>query len=460
MDSSTETLDAARFRSDNKFVGKWNDMQDLLKRIENKDITVGVVGLGYVGLPLAVEFGNVGIRTIGIDVDEKRVGLLNEGVNYIQDVDDAELKKLVDQGTFSATTDFSSLMHIDAVCIAVPTPLSKTKDPDITYILAVNEELKKYVHKNLIVILESTTYPGTTSELIQPALEATGLKIGTDIFLLFSPERVDPGNPVYHTKNTPKVIGGVTENCLQLGMAVYGHVMDELVPVSSPEAAELTKLLENTFRSINIGLANEMAIMCAKLGVNVWEVIDAAATKPFGFMKFTPGPGLGGHCIPIDPHYLSWKMRTLDYRARFIELASEVNSAMPEYVVELVGEGLNRHAKSINGSKILLLGMAYKPDIDDVRESPALDVYALLEAKGAKVEFHDPYVDKIRFDSRMEDTIELDMSKLGEYDCVVITTNHSDYDFAAVVENSRLVVDTRNATKNIDNDKVIRLGTA
>jgi len=435
-------------------------MQDLLKRIENKDITVGVVGLGYVGLPLAVEFGNVGVRTIGIDVDAKRVDLLNEGVNYIQDVDDAELKRLVDDGVFSATTDFSSLKHIDAVCIAVPTPLSKTKDPDITYILAVNEELKKYVHKNLIVILESTTYPGTTRELIQPALEETGLKIGTDVYLLFSPERVDPGNPVYHTKNTPKVIGGVTENCLELGLAVYSHVMDELVPVSSPEAAELTKLLENTFRSINIGLANEMAIMCAKLGVDVWEVIDAAATKPFGFMKFTPGPGLGGHCIPIDPHYLSWKMRTLDYRARFIELASEVNSAMPEYVVELVGEGLNRHAKSINGSKVLLLGMAYKPDIDDVRESPALDVYALLEAKGANVAFHDPFVDKIRFDSRVEETIELDLSKLADYDCVVITTNHSEYDMKAIVESSNLVVDTRNGTQGMNGGKIIRLGSS
>ncbi|MCF7807587.1 MAG: nucleotide sugar dehydrogenase [Candidatus Marinimicrobia bacterium] len=435
-------------------------MQDLLKRIEEKDFTVGVVGLGYVGLPLAVEFGKEGIRTIGIDVDQKRVDLLNSGTNYIQDVADAELKQLVDDGLFSATTDFSSLKHIDAVCIAVPTPLSKTKDPDITYILAVNEELKKYVHKNLVVILESTTYPGTTRELILPALEATGLKVGTDVFLLFSPERVDPGNPVYQTKNTPKVIGGVTENCLKLGMAVYGHVMDEMVPVSSPEAAELTKLLENTFRSINIGLANEMAIMCSKLGVNVWEVIDAAATKPFGFMKFTPGPGLGGHCIPIDPHYLSWKMRTLNYRARFIELASEVNSGMPEYVVELVAEGLNRYARSINGSRVLMLGMAYKPDIDDVRESPALDVYALLEAKGAKVVFHDPYVDKIRFDSRLEDSIDLKLEDLGEYDCVVITTNHSEYDFDAIVENAKLVVDTRNATANIKSDKVIRLGAS
>ncbi|MCF7823965.1 MAG: nucleotide sugar dehydrogenase [Candidatus Marinimicrobia bacterium] len=435
-------------------------MQDLLKRIENKDITVGVIGLGYVGLPLAVEFGKAGLRTIGIDIDKKRVDMLNRGTNYIQDVSDAELKALVDAGTFSATTDFSSLKHIDAVCIAVPTPLSKTKDPDITYILSVNSELERYVHKNLVVILESTTYPGTTRELLQPALEASGLKVGTDVFLLFSPERVDPGNPVYQTKNTPKVIGGVTDNCLRLGMAVYGHVMDKLIPVSSPEAAELTKLLENTFRSINIGLANEMAIMCSKLGVNVWEVIDAAATKPFGFMKFTPGPGLGGHCIPIDPHYLSWKMRTLDYKARFIELASEINSAMPEYVVELVGSALNRGSKSINGSNILLLGMAYKPDIDDVRESPALDVYALLEAKGAKVEFHDPYVNRIKFDSRFEESIKLDMKNLSQYDCVVITTNHTEYDVNAIVENASLIIDTRNATAKLKSEKIVRLGAS
>ena len=433
-------------------------MENLLKRIEKKDITIGIVGLGYVGLPLAVEFGKAGIRTIGIDVNQARVDQLNAGDNYIQDVKDDELKALVDAGTFTATTDFSSIKHIDAICIAVPTPLSKTKDPDITYILDVNKELIKYVHKDLIIILESTTYPGTTRELLQPALEESGLKVGTDVYLLFSPERVDPGNPVYHTTNTPKVIGGVTENCLKLGMAVYAHIMDELIPVSSPEAAELTKLLENTFRSINIGLANEMAIMCAKLGVNVWEVIDAAATKPFGFMKFTPGPGLGGHCIPIDPHYLSWKMRTLDYKARFIELASEINASMPEYVVDLVADGLNSRSKSINGSNILLLGMAYKPDIDDVRESPALDVYSLLEAKGAKVSFHDPYVAEIKFDTRMESTIDLDMDKLSDYDCVVITTNHSEYDIKDIVENSNLIVDTRNATSGIGNGQVIRLG--
>jgi UDP-N-acetyl-D-glucosamine dehydrogenase len=433
-------------------------LKNLLKRIENKEITVGVVGLGYVGLPLAVEFGNAGIRTIGIDINQSRVDQLNAGENYIQDVDSDELKDLIARGIFTATTDFSTIKHIDAICIAVPTPLSKTKDPDITYILDVNTELMKYIHNDLVIILESTTYPGTTRELIQPTIEESGLIVGTDVYLLFSPERVDPGNKEYTTTNTPKVIGGVTENCLKLGMAVYGHVMDELIPVSSPEAAELTKLLENTFRSINIGLANEMAIMCAKLGVNVWEVIDAAATKPFGFMKFTPGPGLGGHCIPIDPHYLSWKMRTLDYKARFIELASEINASMPEYVVELVADGLNRAARSINGSNILLLGMAYKADIDDVRESPALDVYALLEAKGAMVSFHDPYVDEVKFDSGIKQTAKLDVSSLDHYDCVVITTNHSEYDIKTIVENSKLVVDTRNATAGIGNGDVIRLG--
>ncbi len=434
-------------------------MQDLLNRIEQKEITVGIIGLGYVGLPLAVEFGKAGFHTIGIDVNAERVDQLNRGKNYIQDVSDQELAALVKAGTFSATTDFASLKQIDAVCIAVPTPLSKTKDPDITFILEVNRELEKYVHKNLIVILESTTYPGTTRELILPALESSGLKVGKDVFLLFSPERVDPGNPVYHTKNTPKVIGGVTENCLKLGMAVYDHVLDTLVPVSSPETAELTKLLENTFRSINIGLANEMAIMCEKLGVNVWEVIDAADTKPFGFMKFTPGPGLGGHCIPIDPHYLSWKMRTLDYKARFIELASEINASMPEHVIELVSEGLNRNSKSIRGSKILLLGMAYKPDIDDVRESPALDVYSLLEAKGSDVSFHDPFVTTVKFDHHVAHTIDLEKVKLSDFDCVVVTTNHSQYDIKKIVEESTLVIDTRNAANGIDKTNIIRLGT-
>ena len=433
-------------------------MEALLKKIEQKEAVVGVIGLGYVGLPLAVEFAKAGLKVIGIDVNQKRVDQLNRGENYIQDVDDNELRDLVKSGILAATTDFSSLKHIDALSIAVPTPLNKTKDPDISFILQVNEQIGKYLHKDLVVILESTTYPGTTRELILPTLESTGLRVGKDVFLLFSPERIDPGNPVYHTENTPKVIGGMTENCLALGVALYNHVFEKLVPVSSPEAAELAKLLENTFRSINIGLVNEMAIMCDRLGVNVWEVIDAAATKPFGFMKFTPGPGLGGHCIPIDPHYLSWKMRTLNYRARFIELAGEINAEMPNYVVNLVIEGLNRHGKSVKGSRILLLGMAYKPDIDDVRESPSLDIHALLKTKGAIIDFNDPFVDEVRFDGIYAKSTPLNADSLKSYDCVVIATNHKVYDYQMIVSNSKLVIDTRNATAKIKDEKIIRLG--
>ncbi len=435
-------------------------MEALLKKIEQKNAVVGVIGLGYVGLPLAMAFAKAGFKVIGIDVDQKRVDKLKRGENYIQEVDDAEFAAAVKSGKFTATTDYSSLKYIDALSIAVPTPLNKTKDPDISFILQVNEQLRQYLHQNLVVILESTTYPGTTRELILPTLESTGLRVGTDIFLLFSPERIDPGNPKYHTENTPKVIGGLTKNCLKLGMALYNHVFENLVPVSSPEAAELTKLLENTFRSINIGLVNEMAIMCDRLGVDVWEVIEAAATKPFGFMKFTPGPGLGGHCIPIDPHYLSWKMRTLNYRARFIELAGEINAEMPKYVVDLVIEGLNRQGKSVKNSKILLLGMAYKPDIDDVRESPALDIHALLKTKGALVDFNDPYVNKVRFDGVYAESIPLDEQTLGAYDCVVITTNHKTYDYEMIVKNAQLIIDTRNATVKMKAEKIIRLGAA
>ncbi|MCF7796178.1 MAG: nucleotide sugar dehydrogenase [Lentisphaeria bacterium] len=435
-------------------------MQELLKKIETKEAVFGVIGLGYVGLPLAVEFANAGMKVIGIDVDEERVAKINRGENFIQDVDDDELAAAVKNGKLAATTDYSSLRHIDALSIAVPTPLNKTKDPDISFILQVNEQIGKYLHKDLVVILESTTYPGTTRELILPTLESTGLRVGKDVFLLFSPERVDPGNPVYHTENTPKVIGGMTESCLKLGVALYSHVFEKLVPVSSPEAAELAKLLENTFRSINIGLVNEMAMMCDRLGVDVWEVIDAAATKPFGFMKFTPGPGLGGHCIPIDPHYLSWKMRTLNYRARFIELAGEINAEMPNYVVDLVIEGLNRQGKSVKGSKILLLGMAYKPDIDDVRESPALDVHALLKTRGAQVDFNDPYVEKVRFDGIYAESVPLDEATLSEYDCVVVTTNHKVYDMDMIAKHARLIIDTRNSTAHLKNENIIRLGAA
>ncbi len=435
-------------------------IQDFLKRIENKEITVGVIGLGYVGLPLAVEFAAAGFRTIGLDINVSRVQQINRGENYIQDVDDSRLRILVKQGTLSASTNYADLERMDAVAIAVPTPLNKTKDPDVSYLLQVAEQIRKYVHRDFLVVLESTTYPGTTRELLLPAIESKDLKVGEDVFLLFSPERVDPGNKRFNTKNTPKIMGGVTPNCLRLGLALYEQVIDQMVPVSSPEAAELTKLLENTFRSINIGLANEMALMADKLGVNVWEVIDAANTKPFGFMKFTPGPGLGGHCIPIDPHYLSWKMKTLNYRARFIELASEINAEMPYYVVDLVGEGLNRSEKSIKGSRVLLLGMAYKPDIDDVRESPALDIHEILLSKGAIVSYHDFYVPQVKFNGREIKSIELSEEILENQDCVVITTNHSRYDWEWIVKHSKLVVDTRNATRRINSDRIIRLGAS
>ena len=351
--------------------------KDLHSKISDKTAVIGIIGLGYVGLPLAVEFANNDFAVRGIDINKARVDQLNRGDNYIGDVSDDNLKQLVSSKQISATTDFSALVNIDAVLICVPTPLNKLKDPDVSYILNVLDQLTKYVHADMLISLESTTYPGTTRELILPALEKKNLTVGKNFYLCFSPERVDPGNEKYQINNTPKVIGGITEKCTEMGKMLYEAIIDTIVPVSSPEAAETVKLLENTFRSINIGLANEVAIMCEKLGVDVWEVIDAAATKPFGFMKFTPGPGLGGHCIPIDPHYLSWKMKTLNYRARFIELAGEINTGMPLHVLDLISRGLNRFQKSINGSKILVLGVAYKKDIDDVRESPALDVMTL-----------------------------------------------------------------------------------
>jgi UDP-N-acetyl-D-glucosamine dehydrogenase len=433
-------------------------MQNILNKIESKEMLVGIIGLGYVGLPLAVEFGKAGFKVMGIDVNQDRVDQLNRGENYIQDVNSDEFSRLVESGHFWATTDYSVIKDIDAVCIAVPTPLNKTKDPDISYIMQVTDELQKYVHKGLIIVLESTTYPGTTTELLMPAIESTGLKVGEDVFLLFSPERVDPGNPIYQTKNTPKVIGGVTPNCLKLGEALYLKVIDTMVPVSSPAAAEMVKLLENTFRSINIGLANEMAIMCDKLGVDVWEVINAAATKPFGFMKFTPGPGLGGHCIPIDPLYLSWKLRTVNYRARFIELASEINSEMPNYVIDLVMRGLNKHSKSLRGSKILLMGMAYKPNIDDVRESPALDIHEMLRLEGAIVNFHDPYVSSIKFDDGMHQSVDISAESIKKYDCLVITTDHKVFDYKMLSDNAKLIVDTRNAIKDKNLNNIVSLG--
>ncbi len=430
----------------------------ILNKIEDRSAKIGVIGLGYVGLPLAVEFGKAGFQVIGIDIDEGRVSQLNAGENYISDVRDEDFSYLVNNNMFTATTSFDVISDVDAVSICVPTPLNKLKDPDVSYIISVVNELEKYLHDDLLIVLESTTYPGTTRELVAPQLEKAGFNIGEKCYLCFSPERVDPGNPVYQTHNTPKVLGGMTETCTKLGKALYETIVSEIVPVSSPEAAELTKLLENTFRSINIGLANEMAIMCEKLGVDVWEVIDAANTKPFGFMKFTPGPGLGGHCIPIDPHYLSWKMKSLDYRARFIELAGEINTSMPFHVVELISKGLNRDKKSLNGSRILLLGVAYKKDIDDVRESPALDVLRLLESEGAAVDYYDPFVPIIKWNGTTMNSLPSFEDSIKEYDAVVILTDHSEINYNTVLDSAKLIVDTRNVYPSEQKGNILRLG--
>ena len=423
---------------------------DLLEKIKSRNATVGVIGMGYVGLPLAVEFAKGGFNVIGFDVSERVVQTLMRGESHIQDVSSADVAALVKSGHLRATTDASALRRADAVSIAVPTPLVKTRDPDMSFVLAAAQTVAENAHPGLLIVLESTTYPGTTRELLQPRLEELGLVVGKDVFLAFSPERVDPGNPVYHTKNTPKVVGGITPACSEMASALYATVIDTVVPVSSPEAAELTKLLENTFRSVNIGLVNEMAIMCDKLGVDVWEVIDAAGTKPFGFMKFTPGPGIGGHCIPLDPHYLAWKMRTLNYKTRFIDLASEINSEMPAYVVEKVARGLNQDRKAVNGSRVLVMGIAYKRDIDDVRESPALDVIRLLEEQGAEVVFHDPYIRTFREDGHVRSGIEkLTKEEVQKADAVVIVTDHRNVDYQFLMDNAALIVDSRNVTSKL-----------
>ncbi len=420
-------------------------MQDtLLAKIEDRSAIVGVIGLGYVGLPLAMEFARAGFRVIGYDVSQRVVDTLMSGQSHIQDVKSAEVAATVSTGTFVATTIESRLGECDAVSIAVPTPLSKTRDPDMAFVLSAADAVQRNAHPGLLVVLESTTYPGTTRELLQPRMEAAGLTVGKDVFLAFSPERVDPGNPVYQTHNTPKVVGGITPACVTTASALYQTCIETVVPVSSPEAAELVKLLENTFRAVNIGLVNEIAIVCDKLGVNVWEVIDAAATKPFGFMKFTPGPGIGGHCIPLDPHYLAWKMRTLNYKTRFIDLASEINSQMPDYVVEKVSRALNDESKAVRGSRILVLGVAYKRDINDVRESPALDIIRLLEERGAHVEYHDPFVAEIREDDHIRRNVELSDEMLRWADACVVVTDHTAMAWQHVVDHASLVVDTRN----------------
>ena len=420
-----------------------------VERFSEGELTVGVVGLGYVGLPLALEVARSGLRVVGFDVDEEVVEGVSRGRSHVRDVPDAEVEDAVNRGFFEATADTGRMASCDVLSICVPTPLSKTRDPDISHVLAATRAIAQSLRPGHLVVLESTTYPGTTREVVLPELEADGLQAGKDFFLCFSPERVDPGNPVWHTHNTPKVIGGVTDRCLEVGMAVYGRFIETMVPVSSPEAAEMTKILENTFRAVNIGLVNETAMIADRLGVDVWEVIEAADTKPFGFMKFTPGPGLGGHCIPVDPHYLSWKMRTLDYRARFIELASEINAEMPHFVTGKVRQALNQEEKAVKGAHILILGVAYKKDVDDVRESPALDILHTLAAEGAQVEYHDPYVDAVVDDGGVWRSVPLSDDRLKAADAVLILTDHSDFDVEWIFDRARILVDARNATARL-----------
>ncbi len=433
--------------------------KSLEKKIKNRTAVVGVIGMGYVGLPLAVELGREDFKVIGIDINSHRVNRINSGKSDIDDVKDKDLKPLVRARKIKATTDFAALEKLDCVTICVPTPLSKTKDPDVSYILAAVGEVQKYLHPGQLVILESTTYPGTTEELILPMLEETGLKVGKDFFLAFSPERVDPGNKKYTTKNTPRVVGGMTPQCTRIAKLFYEQTIAKAVPVSSTKSAEMVKLLENTFRSVNIGLVNEVALMCDRLKIDVWEIIDAANTKPFGFMPFYPGPGLGGHCIPIDPHYLSWKLKSLNYYARFIELAGDINSRMPEYVVERINRALNEKNKSLKGSKILVLGVAYKRDIKDVRESPALDIIKLLQNAGAKVTYNDPHVRSLRMDSSEMKSVRLTKKLVQSSDCLAILADHSLYDYESIVRNAQLVMDTRNATKNVKENrgKIVKL---
>jgi UDP-N-acetyl-D-glucosamine dehydrogenase len=433
-------------------------VQDFLNRIDQRALGVCVVGLGYVGLPLAVAFAQAGFEVTGLDVNEERARRLAAGDSYIADVPGALLAEQVDAGRLSATTDAEVIADMDVVVICVPTPLSKTRDPDVSYILAAADDIARRFHPGMLVVMESTTYPGTTEEVLLPALAAGGAEVGRDFFLAFSPERIDPGNKTHTLTNTPKIVGGYTDSCGAVATALYGTICEQVHRVSSCRAAEMVKLLENTFRSVNIALVNEVAMMCERLEIDTWDVINAAATKPFGYMPFYPGPGLGGHCIPVDPHYLTWKLRTLDYQARLVELASEINAGMPEHVVRLVSDALNERSKSVNGSRILVLGVAYKRDIDDVRESPALDIIRLLQARGARVDYSDPYV------AAVSQGLEQPMSSTGgvpgickDYDCVVVATDHTDFDWPAIVDASTLLIDTRNVSAGRDDAHIVRL---
>jgi UDP-N-acetyl-D-glucosamine dehydrogenase len=435
--------------------------RELGDKIASRSARTGVVGLGYVGLPLAVEFARSGFHTTGIDLEGRKVDAINAGRSYIPDVATEDVARFRSAGLLDATTDFGVVSELDTINICVPTPLRKTKDPDMSYIVSAAESIASHLHPGMLVVLESTTYPGTTEEVVQPLLEANGLRAGRDFFLAFSPERVDPGNPTFQTHNVPKVVGGLTRACSELAAALYGTAIKTIVPVSSTRVAEMVKLLENTFRAVNIGLVNELALMCDRMNIDVWEVVEAARTKPFGFMAFYPGPGLGGHCIPIDPVYLSWKAKQSGFDPRFIELAGHINGAMPHYVVEKVVEALNSRRKAVNGSNVLIAGVAYKRDIDDLRESPALDVMGLLHGKGARVSYADPHIPEV--DARSWSgqyalkSVPATTETFGQYDCIVIVTDHKDFDYRAMVERADIIVDTRNAIK-FSAPNVFRLG--
>ncbi|MCA0986868.1 nucleotide sugar dehydrogenase [Guptibacillus algicola] len=425
--------------------------KELLAKIENKTATIGVVGLGYVGLPLAVEKAKAGYNVIGFDVQEKRVGLVNDGINYIGDVVEEELAEYVEKKQLFATTDYSRIADVDAVAICVPTPLDVYKQPDTSYVESSAKEIAKYLHDGMLVVLESTTYPGTTQEILKPILEATGKVCGEDLFIAYSPERVDPGNKIYNTKNTPKVVGGITPSCTTVASAMYRNVLEgDVHEVSSPSVAEMEKILENTFRNINIALANEMAILCNKMNIDVWEVIDAAATKPYGFMPFYPGPGLGGHCIPIDPFYLTWKAREFDYHTRLIEIAGEINTSMPDFVIDRCMQILNKDKKALNGARVVVLGVAYKKDIEDVRESPVLPILEQLEEAGADWIVADPHVESFKVAEKVNETVALTEELVENADLVLLATDHSDFDYQMIAERSPVIFDTRNAFKNVE----------
>ena len=431
--------------------------QSLADKIAAREARVGVIGLGYVGLPLVVEFAKAGMKSLGFDLDAKKVEQINRGESYIGDVPGDEVKAMVESGYLRATTDFAELADVDTVDICVPTPLRKTGDPDLSYVVSAVDEIASHLKMGQLVILESTTYPGTVEEVVRPKLEAGGLRAGRDFYLAFSPERVDPGNTEWKTCNIPKVVGGVDAASTEVAKLLYQQVVDTVVTVSDTTVAEMVKLLENTFRAVNIGLANELALMCRRLGVDVWEVIDAAKTKPFGYMPFYPGPGLGGHCIPIDPFYLSWKAKQNGFESRFIELAGHINAGMPRYVVERIGDALNSQARAINGSRVHLFGVAYKPNVSDTRESPAIDIALLLEERGARLSYSDPYVPRLSEKTLVLDSIDPDEALQGGIDCAVITTDHAGFDHEDIARRAPVVVDTRNALKGVERDNIFKL---